>query len=171
MNQTSEQIVLQVLSSLVMPPVALTLTQEEADAIKDRVREWYFDGSVQGAVQGGFVRCELEPKAPKKDIDEFMADGYPSSDSDGNWLCHVCGRRINHLGNCDHHTPKIEATDVPDIMDILNKRMSDYTQWIWDNLDRAATGKSLLPRLEWDKPRMKIFSYADLVNFRRGVKK
>jgi hypothetical protein len=58
MNATSEQIVRQVISSLTMPPVCLTLTQEEADAIKEHVRQWYFEDNIQGAVHSGLVRAE-----------------------------------------------------------------------------------------------------------------
>ena len=58
MNQASQEIVDQILGSLVMPPIGITLTQEEADAIKEHVRVWYFEGNIQGAVHSGFIRPE-----------------------------------------------------------------------------------------------------------------
>ena len=60
MNQSSKGIVDQITGSLVMPSVGLTLTQEEANAIKEYVRVRYFEENIQGAVHGGFVRRESE---------------------------------------------------------------------------------------------------------------
>lgn len=56
MNQTSKEIVEQITASLVMPSVGMTLTQEEADAIKEYVRVRYFEENIQGAVHSGLVR-------------------------------------------------------------------------------------------------------------------
>jgi hypothetical protein len=58
MNQASKEIVAQITASLVMPSVGLTLTQEEADAIKEYVRVRYFEENIQGAVHTGLVRTE-----------------------------------------------------------------------------------------------------------------
>ena len=75
MNQTSEQIVRQVISSLTMPPIALTLTQEEADAIKDYVRQWYFEDNIQGAVHDG---CKPDVQPPEE-IKNLLWSGIPES--------------------------------------------------------------------------------------------
>jgi hypothetical protein len=56
LNQTSREIVNQITGSLVIPSVGITLTQDEADAIKEYVRARYFEENVQGAVHSGFVR-------------------------------------------------------------------------------------------------------------------
>ena len=56
MNQTSKEIVDKITASLVMPSVGMTLTQEEADAIKEYVTKRYFQDNVQGAVHFGLVR-------------------------------------------------------------------------------------------------------------------
>ena len=58
MNQASREVVDQITASLVMPSVGLTLTQEEADAIKEYVIVRYFEENIQGAVHSGFVRQE-----------------------------------------------------------------------------------------------------------------
>ena len=56
MNHASKEIVNQITGSLALPTIGLTLTQEEADAIKEYVRVRYFEENVQGAVHSGFVR-------------------------------------------------------------------------------------------------------------------
>jgi hypothetical protein len=57
MNQASREVVDQITASFVMPSVGITLTQEEADAIKKHVRI-RLEENVQGAVHSGFVRHE-----------------------------------------------------------------------------------------------------------------
>jgi hypothetical protein len=56
MNQESKEIVDLITASFFMPSVGMTLTQEEADAIKEYVRVRYFEENIQGAVHAGFVR-------------------------------------------------------------------------------------------------------------------
>jgi len=56
MNAASREIVEQITSRITMPMVECTLTQEEADAIKEYVRVRYFDDNIQGAVHSGLVR-------------------------------------------------------------------------------------------------------------------
>jgi large-conductance mechanosensitive channel len=58
MNKASREIVDQITANLVMPNIGLTITQEEADAIKEHVRARYFEENIQGAVHSGFVRHE-----------------------------------------------------------------------------------------------------------------
>jgi large-conductance mechanosensitive channel len=55
MNKASREIVDQITANLVMPNIGLTLTQEEADAIKEHVRV-RLEENIQGAVHSGFVR-------------------------------------------------------------------------------------------------------------------
>jgi hypothetical protein len=55
LNQTSREIVNQITGSLVIPSVGITLTQDEADAIKEYV-ETRLKDNVQGSVHSGFVR-------------------------------------------------------------------------------------------------------------------
>ena len=55
MNQESNKVVDQITSSLVMPMLGLTITQEEADAVKEYIRV-RFEANIQGAVHAGFVR-------------------------------------------------------------------------------------------------------------------
>ena len=57
MNQASREVVDQITASFVMPSVGMTLTQEEADAIKEYV-ETRLKDNIQGAVHSGFVRRE-----------------------------------------------------------------------------------------------------------------
>ena len=56
MNNASKGIVTKITDAIVFPSVGCTLTQEEADAIKEYVRARYFEENIQGAVHSGFVR-------------------------------------------------------------------------------------------------------------------
>lgn len=58
--------------------------------------------------------------------------------------------------------PELEAPEKTNIVYLLDKRMAEYSDWLWENLDRAAMSKKLLPRLEWDKPKRKVFTYGDV---------
>jgi len=58
MNQASREIVTKITDAIVFPSIGCTLTQEEADAIKEYVRARYFEENVQGAVHSGLVRPE-----------------------------------------------------------------------------------------------------------------
>jgi len=58
MNNASKGIVTKITDAIVFPSVGCTLTQEEADAIKEHVRVRYFEENVQGAVHYGLVRHE-----------------------------------------------------------------------------------------------------------------
>lgn len=44
---------------------------------------------------------------------------------------------------------------------LMKKRSEDYSDWIWENLERASMGKELLPRLPWDVPKRKPTTYGD----------
>lgn len=73
MNQASRKIVDQITGSLVMPSIGLTLTQEEADAIKEYIQIYVLEGNIQGAVHSGFVR-DVEPP---KEIKDLLWDSIP----------------------------------------------------------------------------------------------
>ena len=55
MNQASREIVTKITDAIVFPSIGCTLTQEEADAIKEYV-ETRLKDNVQGSVHSGFVR-------------------------------------------------------------------------------------------------------------------
>src|ERR1017187_521427 len=46
------------------------------------------------------------------------------------------------------------------------QREHEYSDWLWENLSRASSGKKLLPRLAWDIPGKKIQTYGDLDRIR-----
>ena len=75
MNASSQEIVDQITGSLVLPTIGLTLTQEEADAIKEHVRV-RLEENVQGAVHSKFVR-DVEPPEEIKDL---LWDEIPETD-------------------------------------------------------------------------------------------
>jgi hypothetical protein len=58
MNQASREVVNKITDFIYFPSIGCTLTQEEADAIKEHVRARYFEENIQGAVHSGFVRHE-----------------------------------------------------------------------------------------------------------------
>ena len=60
MNQTSGEIVDQITDAINFPSIGCTLTQEDADAIKESVRV-RLEENIQGAVHSGFVRPEVVP--------------------------------------------------------------------------------------------------------------
>jgi hypothetical protein len=68
---------------------------------------------------------------------------------------------IEYVRGAIHDSEGLKDCKV-DIVALTDKRMADYSDWIWENLDRASVGKELLPRLEWDKPGRKLFTYGDL---------
>jgi len=154
MNQTSEQIVRQVISSLTIPPIALTLTQEEADAIKEYVRVVYFEDNIQGPVHSGLVRNA----GPLEITDEEAAKLY---------RCNI-GTEFATAGRYEWRSGErlidCKVAEEMDIIALIDKRQADYSAWLWANLELAAQGEKLLPRLEWDKPGRKIFTYADMVS-------
>jgi hypothetical protein len=90
----------------------------------------------------------------RKDIVETLRDGYPSVDSDGLYQCQVCAIHIDHLGTCDLHTP---------VIDLMERRMAEYSDWVHRNLQNLFDKKPLEPRLDWDKVGRKVFTYGDMV--------
>ena len=60
MNQASREVVNKITDAIVFPSIGCTLTQEEADAIKEYVQTRFFEDNIQGAVHSGFVRRESE---------------------------------------------------------------------------------------------------------------
>jgi hypothetical protein len=71
-------------------------------------------------------------------------------------LCHEWVRRM-------YDAPALETLEDTDVMSLINKRMAEYQDWLSENLNRASKGVELLPRLSWDKPGRKLFTYADVV--------
>ena len=63
MNHASTEIVATITEAIVFPNIGLTLTQEEADAIKEYVRTRFFEDNIQGVVHSGFARRENEQTA------------------------------------------------------------------------------------------------------------
>ena len=76
MNQASREVVAKITDAIVFPSIGCTLTQEEADAIKEHVRARYFEENIQGAVHSGFVR-NVEPPEEIKDL---LWDEVPETD-------------------------------------------------------------------------------------------
>ena len=67
----------------------------------------------------------------------------------------------------------LKVTEYPEnqsIVELLGTRLTEYSDWCWENLERASVGKELLPRLEWDKPQEKLSTYVDTKYF-QGDKK
>ena len=75
MNASSKEIVDQITDSLVLPSIGLTLTQEEADVIKEHFRV-RLEANVQGAVHSGFVR----DVQPPEEIKDLLWDEIPETD-------------------------------------------------------------------------------------------
>ena len=61
-----------------------------------------------------------------------------------------------------------EPVDESNVVAVLENRVSEYSEWIMENLSRASRNEELLPRLKWDKTNRKPFTYGD---FFRGGKK
>ncbi len=47
------------------------------------------------------------------------------------------------------------------IVELIGSCITEYSDWCWENLERASVGKELLPRLEWDKPQRSLRTYVD----------
>jgi hypothetical protein len=56
MNNASTEIVAKITDAIVFPSIGCTLTQEEADAIKEYVQTRFFEDNIQGAVHSSFKR-------------------------------------------------------------------------------------------------------------------
>jgi hypothetical protein len=50
----------------------------------------------------------------------------------------------------------------------MERRMAEYSEWVSENLYALFNGKPLAPRLDWDKPGRRIFTYADIEAHKRG---
>ena len=139
-----------------------TFTPEEAAKIKHAI-----DTSTHPRTVNGFdehLSTEATPfqtPYPRYSAVESLQDGYPSIDSDGHYQCQVCATRIDHLGNCQRHSSE------SDIVDLMNRRMVEYSDWVHTNLQNLFDKKPLAPRLEWDKRGRKVFTYADVVKTKR----
>jgi hypothetical protein len=57
--------------------------------------------------------------------------------------------------------PEPEVPEETSVIALVEKRMAEYSDWVAENLIRAAQGFTLLPPLEWDKRGMKVFTYGD----------
>jgi len=139
-----------------------TFTPEEAAKIKHAI-----DTATHPRTVNGFdehLSTEATPfqtPYPRYSAVESLQDGYPSIDSDGHYQCQVCATRIDHLGNCQRHSSE------SDIVDLMNRRMVEYSDWVHTNLQNLFDKKPLAPRLEWDKRGRKVFTYADVVKTKR----
>jgi len=49
------------------------------------------------------------------------------------------------------------------IIETINKRMAEYSDWVHKNLKNLFDKKPLEPRLAWDKPGRKVFTYGDRI--------
>jgi hypothetical protein len=49
------------------------------------------------------------------------------------------------------------------IIETLNRRMAEYSDWFHKNLQNLFDKKPFEPRLDWDKPGRKVFTYGDVV--------
>ena len=56
------------------------------------------------------------------------------------------------------------------IVGLINSRITEYSDWCWENLERASVGKGPLPRLEWDKTNMSLRAYVDAKYFHHDKK-
>lgn len=67
----------------------------------------------------------------------------------------------------DKRSPKPAAEQDsyhPDpIIETMNRRMAEYSDWVHRNLYNLFEKTPLEPRLPWDKPGRKVFTYADVV--------
>ena len=69
MNQASQEVIDQIICRL--PRIGMTLSQEEADAIKEYIHKSYFTDDIQGAVHSGWTRHEkLKPNTDETGEDE-----------------------------------------------------------------------------------------------------
>jgi hypothetical protein len=79
-------------------------------------------------------------------------------------------RIMEYVGGAIHDgikNPVQEQTKDTPLADLLDKRMVEYSDWVWKNLERVAEGKEPLPSLLWDNPRRKSFTYGDLESLHR----
>jgi hypothetical protein len=58
MNEASREIVDRITANL--PRISCTLSQEEADAIKEYIQKQYFQECIQAAVHSGWTRSDIE---------------------------------------------------------------------------------------------------------------
>ena len=63
-----------------------------------------------------------------------------------------------------------ERTSTTPISDLMEQRVAEYHDWIWNNLERSLMGKELLPRLDWDKKNAKMPTFKDVAN-KHGIVK
>ena len=49
------------------------------------------------------------------------------------------------------------------IIETINKRMAEYSDWVHKNLKNLFDKKPLEPRLAWDKPGRKVYTYGDRI--------
>ena len=76
-----------------------------------------------------------------------------------------------HRYSQKQNRPKVlEDSKGLSIVELLGSRLTEYSDWCWENLERASVGKEPLPRLEWDKPQEKLSTYVDTKYF-QGDKK
>lgn len=67
----------------------------------------------------------------------------------------------------DKRSPKPVAEQDfyhPDpVIETMNRRMAEYSDWVHRNLHNLFDKKPLEPRLDWDKPGRKLFTYGDVM--------
>jgi len=62
---------------------------------------------------------------------------------------------------CAHEILSIVQENMDSMSEIADRRFEEYSAWIWENLERASSGKDLLPRLSWDRAGVKLHTYCD----------
>jgi len=111
-----------------------------------------------------FIQWQAEnPKVPTRDeMDQLIVDWDKSRSEDttrfryGGFVAVEWQRRM-------YLAPQPPAEEKkPEIVRLLEGRQQEYSDWLAENLERAAAGIAPLPRLDWDKPKRGYYTYGEL---------
>jgi hypothetical protein len=105
------------------------------------------------------------PEITQFEIGEWQRRMFLAPEEE-NHHCPTCGALGPHKSSWGDIMPghSEQETNHPDsVIDLMELRMAEYSDWVHTNLQNLFDKKPLEPRLEWDKPGRKVFTYADVV--------
>ena len=102
-----------------------------------------------------------EPEVPDHEVDRV--DFYVKT-TDGRYVPWIPTEEQKVMMNLIVPEP-VEGNNLASI---LENRITEYSEWLSENLSRSSRNEELLPRLKWDKTNRKPFTYGDF--YRLGKK-
>ena len=70
--------------------------------------------------------------------------------------------QVNKWITCAHEILTIIQENTISASEMADRRFEEYSAWVWESFNRVCAGEKPLPRLQWDRPGIKLHTYGEV---------